>query len=173
MTLASYRSIEKLREAEAHCSGDSTYSPRIDRVVIDMCNVHTISSSLLTYLVENRRDHVVVINNAGVCLEGASKETFTESLQVNCLSPMHLNELLISGLQSGEKLTIVNVSSGEGELVFLNSESQRKINELETYQVRAHPYQLHFSKCFQSFFTFLLNWSMKKLITLKRKLSVH
>lgn len=134
--LASYRSIEKLCEAEAHCSSDSMYSRRIDRVVIDMSNVHIASSSLLSYLVEKRCDHVVVINNAGVCLEGASKEIFMESLQVNCLSPMHINELFISGLQNGKELTIVNISSGEGELVFLNSESQRRINGLETYQVR-------------------------------------
>ena len=134
--LASHRSIEKVSEAEAHCSSDSTYSSRIDRVVIDMSNIHTASSSLLPYFVDMRRDHMVVINNAGVCLEGASKETFMESLQVNCLSPMHINELFISELQNGKELTIVNISSGEGELVFLNSESQRRINELKTYQVR-------------------------------------
>lgn len=101
-----------------------------------MCNVHNASSSLITYLAENKRDNVVVINNCGICLEGTSQEIFMESLQVNCLSPMHINELFISELKNKEELTIVNISSGEGELVFINSEFQERINGLENYQVK-------------------------------------
>lgn len=84
---------------------------------------------------------LVLINNAGVCLEGNTRNILQESLDVNCLSPIYLSELLIkefsspSHLMNGDQLTIINISSGDGELVYLHTDIERKISAIKTFQV--------------------------------------
>jgi hypothetical protein len=60
-----------------------------------------------------------------------------ESLEINCLGPAFLCELFFNYANNdlSNKISIINVSSGDGELVFLHSEIQRQINAIETYKV--------------------------------------
>lgn len=90
-------------------------------------------------------ERLILINNAGVCLEGNTQDVLLESLTVNCLSPVSICELLISKFQArddagddgkGGQLTIINVSSGEGELLFLHSDIQDKVAAIGNYEVR-------------------------------------
>ena len=113
--LASYRSIEKVSEAEAHCSSDSTYSSRIDRVVIDMSNIHTASSSLLPYFVDMRRDHMVVINNAGVCpvssFDEMTEAMWDHALSINVTAAMKLTRAVLPMLRASSAARVINTGS--------------------------------------------------------------
>lgn len=69
-----------------------------------------------------------VFNNAGVCIEGASLETLQQTMEVNYWGPVHMIEAFRSvspPLDSKSpppiefKPTVINISSGEGELVYL------------------------------------------------------
>mmetsp|Transcript_28598 Transcript_28598/g.37459 ORF Transcript_28598/g.37459 Transcript_28598/m.37459 type:complete len:327 (+) Transcript_28598:5-985(+) len=79
----------------------------------------------------------LLINNAGVCLEGNSQQVLHQSLATNFFGPMQLAKSLaerrpkhnaMSQAQSCS-LTVINVSSGEGELCYLSSEAQRVIKD--------------------------------------------
>lgn len=105
----------------------------------------TIYDNLKTDEDDNR---VLLINNAGVCLEGNNLASLKESLNVNCLGPAILTEIFISKYSTmnemnptienimKNQLVVINVSSGEGELAFLHSDIQKKISSIETYKVR-------------------------------------
>ena len=69
-------------------------------------------------------EKVYLFNNAAVCLAGNTLCAIKESLMVNAVSPVQLSLSLIQQLSSlgrGTDIHILNISSGEGESVFLNS----------------------------------------------------
>jgi NAD(P)-dependent dehydrogenase (short-subunit alcohol dehydrogenase family) len=117
--------------------------------IIDMLDTHSISADIQGIFedkVVNRR--LLLINNAGVCLEGCTIEAMKESLKVNCLGPAFLCEMFLNYANNdhkefGNQISIINVSSGDGELVFLHSEIQRQINAIETYKVHAKVPYIH------------------------------
>jgi NAD(P)-dependent dehydrogenase (short-subunit alcohol dehydrogenase family) len=90
------------------------------------------------------KKQVILFNNAGVCIEGNSHAALENSLLVNCLGPAHLTELTINSVKNSplernandRSLTVINVSSGEGELLFLNSHVQDELRSIKTYEVR-------------------------------------
>ena len=56
----------------------------------------------------------VLVNNAGVALDGFDAEVVLQTMAVNFLGAMHLTDTLLPKLRSGGR--VVNVSSGMGEL---------------------------------------------------------
>ena len=87
--------------------------------------------------------HIILINNAGVCLPGNDMTTITRSLLVNTIAPIELAMLLLNDkrLKNDHKrdieIVIVNISSGEGELVYLNSKIRKNlemINDIDTWK---------------------------------------
>lgn len=56
----------------------------------------------------------VLVNNAGVALDGFDEEVVLQTMAVNFLGAMHLTDTLLPKLRSGGR--VVNVSSGMGEL---------------------------------------------------------
>lgn len=58
-------------------------------------------------------------------------------MTVNCVSPAKINDILAAlTARTNIELTVVNISSGEGELVFLETGIQEKITLLETHEVK-------------------------------------
>ena len=72
---------------------------------------------------------VVLINAAGVCLEGRAPETFRQSIAVNALFPILLAQTLATSIES--PLQVINVSSGDGQRCFLDSSLQRDLALIE------------------------------------------
>ncbi len=68
----------------------------------------------------------ILINNAGVCLEGSTREALRKSLQVNFFAPISLIERSLS--HPHPSTDIINVSSGDGEQQFLNSDIVSGLN---------------------------------------------
>lgn len=79
---------------------------------------------------------IIVFNNAGVCHKGCSIEILKETLLVNSLAPIRLSQLyMLHGLASElDRVTVINVSSGDGELALLHSDIQRDLNKLTTME---------------------------------------
>lgn len=106
---------------------------RIDFVKLDLRDVHD-SYSLDT--VPQSTD--ILINAAGVCIAGKSRGAMEQSLMVNAQAPLRLAENLLS-LREGKAssdgaaaVTVVNVSSGDGELCYLHSSVQDQLSQLQT-----------------------------------------
>ena len=81
-------------------------------------------------------DQIYLFNNAAVCVEGNSFQTMKESIHVNALAPIRLAISMIgllSPLCNESALNVVNVSSGEGERVFLHSEVANKLRSISTF----------------------------------------
>ena len=76
---------------------------------------------------------IVIINNAGVCIKGSSKVALQESLDVNALHPIDfaLDILNVPSIKSYD-VTVVNISSGDGELAWLHSDLAKSIARLDT-----------------------------------------
>lgn len=136
---ATYRDAEKLKSASikfnANASNGLTSS--ITRLIINLEDLTSVSKTFETLTSAETFGRLILINNAGVCLEGNSLELLEESLTVNCVSPAKINDILAAlTARTNIELTVVNISSGEGELVFLETGIQEKITLLETHEVK-------------------------------------
>jgi NAD(P)-dependent dehydrogenase (short-subunit alcohol dehydrogenase family) len=80
---------------------------------------------------------LVLVNNAGVCVAGHSADAFKVSLDVNCWAPALLAEGAAAATHGDNSpdVTVVNVSSGEGELVFLHSDVAHRVRALDSVAV--------------------------------------
>lgn len=72
----------------------------------------------------------LLVNNAGLCLPGNDPGTYTRSLAANCLGPWWMAQglglipegpLSVQGARRWHRGIVINVSSGDGELVCLHS----------------------------------------------------
>ena len=72
---------------------------------------------------------VVLVNAAGVCLEGRAPETFRHSIAVNALFPILLAQNLATSIEA--PLQVINVSSGDGQRCFLDLSVQHDMSLLE------------------------------------------
>ena len=80
---------------------------------------------------------LVLVNNAGVCVAGHSADAFKVSLDVNCWAPALLAEGAAAATHGDNPadVTVVNVSSGDGELVFLHSDVAHRVHALDSVAV--------------------------------------
>lgn len=82
----------------------------------------------------SRVDHIILINNAGVCLEGRDLATMTKSLEVNTILPMITTQTI--ALQSHrhplKQYTVINISSGDGERLYLNSNLAAALDKISS-----------------------------------------
>jgi NAD(P)-dependent dehydrogenase (short-subunit alcohol dehydrogenase family) len=149
--------MDKAVEAIEQTASDPTAnsSSQVIPFIINMLDTNSISADIQDIFEDKiMNNRLLLVNNAGVCLEGCTIEALKESLEVNCIGPAFLSEVFlnyanIDRKELGNQISIINVSSGDGELVFLHSEIQRQINALETYEVRVpifsqqyHPLQI-------------------------------
>jgi short-subunit dehydrogenase len=104
-------------------------------LIIDILDTVNDFAALQSIVAANTYQRLIIINNAGVCLEGNTASILQETLQVNCLFPAALSDAFISRVDAGKELIVVNVSSGDGELSYLHSDIARRITKLKTYQV--------------------------------------
>jgi short-subunit dehydrogenase len=135
---ATYRSAEKLKSASEKISANASnkITSNITQLIINLDDLTSASQTFEILAAAKNFRRLILINNAGVCLDGNSQEFLEESLTVNCVSPAKLNDILTTlTVRENIELTIVNVSSGEGELVFLASDIQKEIILLETHEV--------------------------------------
>ncbi len=70
---------------------------------------------------------LVLINNAAICEKGRSFNVFYKALAVNTLLPMWMTAQLLAqvialGSCSLEEVVVINISSGDGEKVFIDSD---------------------------------------------------
>lgn len=95
----------------------------------------------------------VLINNAGVCLEGTDKTAVRDTLAVNFFGALGVMEACLpsmmmvcpdpaaagasgdGGGRRGATATVVWISSGDGELCYLGSKWQRLLSEASTFEV--------------------------------------
>ena len=91
---------------------------------------------------EGRDRNIVLINNAGVFLQGSSVQAMKNSLSINAIKPAKLaiclNDLVTKHNKSKSSdsqisLTIVNISSGDGEVVYLSPAIQAQVSNLDTF----------------------------------------
>lgn len=70
-------------------------------------------------------------------LIGCSKDALYESLQVNALSPIKLAEAVLEkcGEYNDLNCTVVNISSGDGELAYLDSNLQHELKNIINLKV--------------------------------------
>lgn len=137
--------MDKAIEAIEQAASDPTAisSSQIIPFIINMLDTNSISADIQNVFGDKiMSNRLLLVNNAGVCLEGCTIEALKESLEVNCIGPAFLSELFLNYANIDDKefcnqISIINVSSGDGELVFLHSEIQRQINAIETYKVSA------------------------------------
>ena len=97
-----------------------------------LTQIHSLQGSANTQL--------CLINNAAVFLPSKDKGAFITSLKVNVLGPLFLSSLLMKEFSSYKytssslKLTIANISSGDGELLYLNSAIAEEIKNMESVE---------------------------------------
>lgn len=128
------------------------------------CNFHGTGSvsALPSNFVEDLSgfSSLTIVNNAAICLEGtflffifvllimtptspigASRETMSRSLLVNSVKPVEFASSLIEICQQHKSLkcTVINVSSGDGELVYLNSDLSARLLNVDNLKVNILP----------------------------------
>jgi short-subunit dehydrogenase len=132
-----YRNAGKLNQAglQLTTDGSKDFAANVIPLIIDILDTVNDFAALQSIVAANTYQRLIIINNAGVCLEGNTASILQETLQVNCLFPAALSDAFISRVDAGKELIVVNVSSGDGELSYLHSDIARRITKLKTYQV--------------------------------------
>lgn len=74
--------------------------------------------------------HKVLINNLATCIPGHSHDALYRSLLINTLTPMKLAIDLLENCIDEDQITVLNVSSGDGERVYLHSSIQKVLNSI-------------------------------------------
>jgi NAD(P)-dependent dehydrogenase (short-subunit alcohol dehydrogenase family) len=95
----------------------------VESMVLDVTNPHS-RQEVLSYLQRSGKKIHLLINNAGVSLDGFDGEIVKETLSVNVESPLHLTQRLLPVMANGS--VVVMVSSGMGELSCLGKELQEQ-----------------------------------------------
>lgn len=114
--------------------------PSIIPLLLDM-NSDTKHNNKLSHFFINHPEIVasdqsfVLFNNAGVCLPGNTLSVLQTSLLVNCWAPALLSHALFRCPFTGYGRTVINVSSGDGELMLLHSEIQKQLQSIGNYEV--------------------------------------
>ena len=95
-------------------------------------------------LISQTDQHRILINSAGVCLQGNSRDALHDSLLVNTIGPIAVAKLFIEEsltVAPSQRISVINISSGDGETCNLNSqvahsiESINSSTDLDTYIV--------------------------------------
>jgi len=73
----------------------------------------------------------LLISNAGVCLEGSDRSIFDHAMQVNFFGALRMIRALAPAMRR-KGGCVVNISSGEGELVYLCSRLQELLPSIES-----------------------------------------
>lgn len=132
-----YRNAGKLNQAglQLTTDGSKDFAANVIPLIIDILDTSNDFAALQSIFAANTYQRLIIINNAGVCVEGNTPSILQETLQVNCLFPASFSDAFISRIGAEMELVVVNVSSGDGELSYLHSDIERKITGLETFQV--------------------------------------
>jgi NAD(P)-dependent dehydrogenase (short-subunit alcohol dehydrogenase family) len=69
----------------------------------------------------------LLVNNAAVCEPGWSRQCAALTLRINVLSPRQLTRAVLPGMLDRRRGCVINVSSGDGELVYLHSTLQHRL----------------------------------------------
>ena len=88
----------------------------------DVTSVPATSRLLCSAAVANSASRLVLINGAGVCLAGLSSTVLAQSIAVNALYPILLARSLGCHLHPSISLQVINVSSGDGQCCYLDSD---------------------------------------------------
>jgi NAD(P)-dependent dehydrogenase (short-subunit alcohol dehydrogenase family) len=72
----------------------------------------------------------LLVNNAGVCEPGWSRPCAAHTLRINVLSPRQLTHAVLPGMLCRRRGCVINVSSGDGELVYLHSHLQHRLRSV-------------------------------------------
>ena len=158
LILSSYRNETKLSSSmKCLSSSNSNYvipfQLELDRIHNNNLQLDNLYKHLDSHI--NDLDHVILVNNAAISLPTTDHQSLISTLTVNCYAPYLLTQALIQYILSNEndlsisndnkkslsrRLTVVNVSSGDGELVYLSSYIQREIISIHTLKVHMHIY---------------------------------
>jgi len=79
--------------------------------------------------------HNILINTVGVCLHGTTLTTMIESLDINYIQPKKVVDSLIDiylhdDRYKSNQLTIINISSGDGERCYLHSSIAQALDDI-------------------------------------------
>lgn len=128
--LVTYRSGKELSVSRWLHSSMINAEGHIDCVKLDLREVDESALSTSPLWSQSLSDEQnILINVAGVCLSGSTADVIHASLAVNAIKPIALTK---SAILVHERLTVINVSSGEGELAFLNSEVIHELNKISS-----------------------------------------
>jgi len=72
----------------------------------------------------------VFVNNAAVCDAGWSRGCVRRTLRTNLLAPRELTRAVLPGMLRRRRGCVINVSSGDGELVYLDTGLQDRMRSL-------------------------------------------
>ena len=80
-----------------------------------------------------RHDQIdILINNAAVCPPGWSRQATLNCWRTNVLGPLTLTQRLLPSMLKRGRGHIVHISSGDGELLYLQTELQAALREAES-----------------------------------------
>lgn len=77
---------------------------------------------------------LALVNNAAVCERGSSPDVLSRALRVNALSAIGLLRSALPGMRNAGYGRVINVSSGDGELVYLHSTVRDQLLACSTVQ---------------------------------------
>ena len=74
----------------------------------------------------------LLVNNAAVCEAGWSEAVVGRALRTNVLGPRALTRRMLPALRERPHAQVLHVSSGDGELLYLNPALQRQMAAVDT-----------------------------------------
>lgn len=138
---AIYRDQDKLSQLlnECNCHDSRIVIPIKYDLSLDIGGSDDLLS-LAMHIGKQCKD-VILINNAGVCLEGTGFDVMQESLQVNAVASINLMRFIFDTMRQSitgrckddvekkQLLSMVNISSGDGELAYVHTMIRHQLEQ--------------------------------------------
>ena len=160
LILSSYRDEAKLSSFIKTLSSSRSYNVIPFPLELDHIHDNKLQLDKLYNILDshiNELEHVILVNNAAICVPTTDHQSLISTLTVNCYAPHLLTQALLQYIQTNQdsmsspdvndkslsppqRLTVVNISSGDGELVYLSSDILREIASIHTLKVHACTY---------------------------------
>ena len=96
------------------------------------CDLDVSSARSIASFAREHEDIDLLINNAAVCPSGWTIGSTRSCWRTNVLGPMLLTRALLPGMVRRRRGHVVHVSSGDGELAYLNTALQEQLRAADT-----------------------------------------
>lgn len=149
--------------------------PGLKWLKLDLERDESINKCITNVASSFENKSLILINAAGLYLQGASSDKMTKSINTNCIKPLSIARQLVQN-NKFINFSVINISSGDGEICYLHNEianSLKAIGDIDTLQLFSSNLITEFDPTFEYAFGYAPMYSLSKALLNKGTALLH